>query len=74
VVYEEKRKLLAIKILVLIAVFFAVFLAKAFIILPSREFSLEGILHGDFVMFVGKLTVFAAVVITFLLILRILGE
>jgi len=68
---NKEKKRLTIEILVLIAIFLAVFLAKAFIILPSGEFSLEGILHDDFVMILGKLFGIGAIVIIMLHILRI---
>jgi hypothetical protein len=68
---NKDKKRLAIEILLLIAIFFAVFLAKAFIILSSGEFSLAGILQDDFVMFLGKLLGVGAVVIIVLHILRI---
>lgn len=68
---NKERKRLVVEIFVLIAIFFAVFIAKAFIILPSGEFSLEGILSDDFVMLMGKLFGIAAVVIIALHILRI---
>jgi hypothetical protein len=68
---NKKKKRLTIEILVLLAIFFTVFLAKAFVILPSGEFSLEGILHDDFVMLVGQLTAIAAIVIIILHVFRI---